>query len=119
MGVGDEVIVPGMTWQATASAVCDVNAVPVMVDVDPETMCIDPDKIEASITPRTRAIIPVHLYHRMADMDRIRAIARKRGLRVIEDCARRHGSQWDGRGIGQSWRHGGVQLPEQQDDALG
>ena len=100
IGFGDEVIVPGLTWQATASAVCDVNAVPVLVDVDPRTMCIDPAKAEAAITRRTRAIIPVHLYHRMADMDRILAIARRHKLHVIEDCAHSHGSQWDGRGSG-------------------
>ena len=100
IGAGDEIIVPGITWQATASAVCDVNAVPVIVDVDPETMCIDPERIEEAITSRTRAIIPVHLYHRMADMDRILKIARKYKLHVIEDCAHTHGSQWDGRGAG-------------------
>ena len=100
IGFGDEVIVPGLTWQATASACCDVNAVPVLVDVDPETLCLDASKIEAAITRRTRAIIPVHLYHRMADMDRILAIARKHKLHVIEDCAHSHGSQWDGRGSG-------------------
>jgi len=100
IGFGDEVIVPGLTWQATASACCDVNAVPILVDVDPETLCLDASKIEAAITRRTRAIIPVHLYHRMADMDRILAIARKHHLSVIEDCAHSHGSQWDGRGSG-------------------
>jgi L-glutamine:2-deoxy-scyllo-inosose/3-amino-2,3-dideoxy-scyllo-inosose aminotransferase len=100
IGPGDEVIVPGLTWQATASAVCDVNAVPILVDVDPETLCIDPAKVEEAITPRTRAIIPVHLYHRMADMDRLLKIARKHRLHVVEDCAHTHGSQWDGRGAG-------------------
>ena len=100
VGPGDEVIVPGLTWQATASAVVDVNAVPVLVDVDPETMCIDVEKAEAAITPRTRAIAPVHLYHRMAAMDRVLRLARKHGLHVIEDCAHTHGSQWDGRGAG-------------------
>lgn len=93
-------IVPGLTWQATAGAVCDVNAVPILVDVDPGTMCIDPKKAEAAITRRTRAIIPVHLYHRMADMDAIMRIARKHKLHVIEDSAHTHGSQWDGRGAG-------------------
>jgi dTDP-4-amino-4,6-dideoxygalactose transaminase len=100
IGCGDEVIVPGLTWQATASAVCDINAVPVLVDIDPTTLCIDPSKIEAAITPRTRAIIPVHLYHRLADMDRIQAIAEKHHLIVIEDCAHVHGSEWQGRGAG-------------------
>jgi L-glutamine:2-deoxy-scyllo-inosose/3-amino-2,3-dideoxy-scyllo-inosose aminotransferase len=100
IGAGDEVIVPGLTWQATASAVCDVNAVPILVDADPETMCIDPKKIEAAITRRTRAIIPVHLYHRMADMDAVLRIARRHKLAVVEDGAHTHGSQWDGRGAG-------------------
>jgi dTDP-4-amino-4,6-dideoxygalactose transaminase len=80
--------------------VCDINAVPVLVDVDPETLCIDPAKIEAAITPRTRAIIPVHLYHRLADLKAIAAIAKKHKLHLIEDCAHSHGSQWDGRGVG-------------------
>ena len=100
IGVGDEVIVPGLTWQATASAVCDVNAVPILVDVDAESLCIDPQKVEDVITPRTRAIIPVHLYHRMADMNEIIRIAKKYDLYVIEDCAHAHGSQWDGKGAG-------------------
>jgi L-glutamine:2-deoxy-scyllo-inosose/3-amino-2,3-dideoxy-scyllo-inosose aminotransferase len=100
VGPGDEVIVPGLTWQATASAVCDVNAVPVLVDVDPETMCIDPDLVERAITPRTRAIVPVHLYHRLVDMDRIARIARRRKLAVMEDCSHTHGSRWRGRSVG-------------------
>jgi len=100
IGYGDEVIVPGLTWQATASTVCDVNAVPVLVDIDAETLCLDAKKIEAAITPRTRAIIPVHLYHRMADMDVILKIAKKHKLKVIEDCAHTHGSQWEGKGAG-------------------
>jgi L-glutamine:2-deoxy-scyllo-inosose/3-amino-2,3-dideoxy-scyllo-inosose aminotransferase len=100
IGWGDEVIVPGLTWQATASVVCDINAVPIMVDVDPDTLCIDVSQIEEAITRRTRAIIPVHLYHRMADMDRIIRIARKHHLPVIEDCAHSHGSRWDDRGSG-------------------
>lgn len=100
IGCGDEVIVPGMTWQATASVVCDVNAVPILVDVEMDTLCIDPAKVEAAITPRTRAIIPVHLYHRLSNMDRILAIARKHKLHVIEDGAHSHGSQWKGKGTG-------------------
>jgi L-glutamine:2-deoxy-scyllo-inosose/3-amino-2,3-dideoxy-scyllo-inosose aminotransferase len=100
IGFGDEVIVPGITWQATASVVCDVNAVPVLVDVDLTTLCIDVKKIEQAITPKTRAIIPVHLYHRMADMDKIMQIAKKYNLYVVEDCAHVHGSQWDNSGAG-------------------
>jgi len=100
IGYGDEVIVPGLTWQATASAVCDVNAVPILVDICPDTLCIDPDKIESAITSKTRAIIPVHLYHRLADMYKIIALAQKHNLSLIEDCAHTHGSQWDGKGAG-------------------
>ena len=100
IGPGDEVIVPGITWIATAEAAVYVGAVPVIVDVDPETVCIDPERIEAAVTPRTRAIIPVHLYSALADMDRINAIAKKHGLAVIEDCAHAHGTRQHGRGAG-------------------
>lgn len=100
IGVGDEVIVPGLTWQATAAVVCDVNAVPVLVDVLPDGICIDPAKVEEAITPRTRAVIPVHLYNRMAPMDRVLRIARKHGLHVVEDCSHTHGSRWQDRGAG-------------------
>lgn len=100
IGFGDEVIVPGMTWQATASAVVDVNAIPVIVDIDPETFCIDIAAIKRAITNCTKAIIPVHLFGRCADMDVIMRIARKHKLHVIEDCAHAHGSRFDGRGVG-------------------
>ncbi len=100
VGHGDEVIVPGLTWQATAAAVIDVNAVPVLVDVDPDTWCLDPAAAEAAVTRRTRAIIPVHLYGCICDMDAIMKIARKHKLAVVEDCAHQHGSQWKGRGVG-------------------
>lgn len=97
---GDEIIVPCYTWIATAVCAVHVNAVPVMVDVDPVSYCIDCDALEAAITERTRAIIPVHLGANMADMDRIMAIARKHDLAVIEDCAHAHGSAWRGQGAG-------------------
>jgi dTDP-4-amino-4,6-dideoxygalactose transaminase len=100
IGPGDEVIVPPLTWCATALAVRHVGACPVFVDIMPDTLCIDPDKIEAAVTNRTKAIIPVHAYGSMADMDRIIAIARRHGLRVIEDCAHMHGGELDGRGVG-------------------
>jgi L-glutamine:2-deoxy-scyllo-inosose/3-amino-2,3-dideoxy-scyllo-inosose aminotransferase len=100
IGYGDEVILPANTWQATALAVVDVNAVPVLVDVEADTYSIDPVLAEAAITPRTRAIIPVHLYSVMADMDRIRALAKQYNLAVIEDCAHSHGSLWEGKGAG-------------------
>jgi L-glutamine:2-deoxy-scyllo-inosose/3-amino-2,3-dideoxy-scyllo-inosose aminotransferase len=100
IGWGDEVLVPGTTWQATAAGVLDVNAVPVLVDVDPETWCIDPKAAEAAITPRTRAIAVVHLYGCMVDMDAIMSIASRNGLGVVEDCAHQHGGQWRGKGAG-------------------
>lgn len=87
VGAGDEVIVPSLTYIATANAVRYVNAEPVFVDVDPATWCINPDKIEAAITEKTKAIIAVHLYGHPADMDRINAIAAKHNLRVVEDAA--------------------------------
>jgi len=100
IGYGDEVIVPAYTWIATAAAPVHVNAVPVFVDVSEKNYCIDPNLIEAAITPRTRAIIPVHLGASVADMDRIMEIARKHDLVVIEDCAHAHGARWKGRGVG-------------------
>lgn len=97
---GDEIIVPCYTWIATAVCAIHVNAVPVIVDVDPESYCIDCDAVEAAITDRTRAIIPVHLGANMADMDRIMSIANRHGLAVIEDCAHAHGAAWRGAGAG-------------------
>ncbi|HVY63152.1 MAG TPA: DegT/DnrJ/EryC1/StrS family aminotransferase [Planctomycetota bacterium] len=97
---GSEVIVPAYTFVATASAVVYTHGVPVFVDVDPDTYCMDPRAVEAAITPRTRAIIPVHLACNMADMDAILAIAEKRGLLVIEDCAHAHGATWRGKKAG-------------------
>jgi L-glutamine:2-deoxy-scyllo-inosose/3-amino-2,3-dideoxy-scyllo-inosose aminotransferase len=100
VGFGDEVIVPGLTWQATAGAVLDVNAEPVLVDVEPDTYCLDPDAVEAALTPRTKAIIAVHLYGSLADLDRLVEIAERHNLFLIEDCAHSHGSGWRGRGVG-------------------
>lgn len=97
---GDEVIVPAMTWVATAQAAMDIGANVVLVDVSPETFCLDPAAAEAAITPRTRAIIPVHLYGCMCDMDAIMALARRHGLKVVEDVAHQHGSQWQGQSAG-------------------
>ena len=96
----DEVIVPALTFYATAFAALVQGFKPVFVDIDAETWCIDPALIEAAVTPRTRAIIPVHLGSRMCDMDRIGVIANKHRLTVIEDCAHAHGSQWNGRRAG-------------------
>jgi len=100
VGPGDEVIVPGLTWVAPAIAVVQLNAVPVIVDIDPVTLCIDPDAVERRIGPRTRAIVVVHLYSSVADMERINAIAARHGLAVVEDCAQSHGSEWLRRKVG-------------------
>ncbi len=97
---GDEVLVPAYTWEGTVGPVLLVNAVPVFVDVDPETYCIDPNHIEEFISPRTRAVLPVHLGMRFADLDAIAPIAQKHGLKIIEDCAHVHGGMWRGRGAG-------------------
>ena len=100
IGPGDEVIVTALTWYATAIAVRHVGATPVFVDIESDTLCMDPEKVAAAITPRTKAIIPVHTYGSMADMDRLMEIARRHNLRVIEDCAHMHGGVWGGKGIG-------------------
>ncbi len=100
VGEGDEVIVPANTFIATAAAVSHANATPVFVDVDPETYCIDPSKISGAITPRTKAIMPVHLYGHAADMDAIMSIARANGLKVVEDCAQAHGTRYKGKQVG-------------------
>lgn len=97
---GDDVIVPGLTWCATAQAAFDIGANVVLVDIDPETLCIDPAAIEKAITPRTKAVLPVHLYGCMCDMDAIMEIARKHKLKVVEDVAHQHGSRWRNVGAG-------------------
>ncbi|NLF94799.1 MAG: DegT/DnrJ/EryC1/StrS family aminotransferase [Oligosphaeraceae bacterium] len=100
IGPGAEVIVPAHTWLATGSAVVSCGATPVVVDIEPDTLCLDPQAFESAITGRTRAVIPVHLLGSLADMDKICAIAAKHGLRVIEDCAHAHGGRWNGRHVG-------------------
>jgi len=97
---GDEIIVPPYTFIATASACLMVNTVPVFVDVEPDTYNLDPTKIEAAITDRTRAIIAVHIAGCPADMDGIIAVAKKHDLKVIEDCAQAHAAEWRGRRVG-------------------
>ncbi len=97
---GDEVIIPALTFVATGNSVLQAGLTPVFVDVKRETLNIDPDKIEAAITPRTRAIMPVHLMGKPAEMDKIMAIAKKHNLRVIEDAAEAHGAEYRGQKIG-------------------
>lgn len=100
IGWGDEVIVPALTFVATAYAPMAAGALPIIVDVEPTTWTIDLDQVEAAITTRTRAIMPVHLGQQMADMDRLTEIATRHGLAVVEDCAHAHGQMWAGRGAG-------------------
>ena len=100
IGPGDEVIVPAFTWLSTAMAVSYLGATPVIVDVEKDTLCIDPEKVRAALSPKTKAIIPVHIYSSMADMDAILAIAKEYDLKVIEDCAQMPGGMWDGKGVG-------------------
>jgi dTDP-4-amino-4,6-dideoxygalactose transaminase len=99
-GPGDEVIVPDYTFIATASAVLFTGALPVLVDVTPDTYCIDPDQVEAAITHRTKAIIAVHMGGHPADLDRLVEIARKYNLALVEDSSHAHGSEWRGRKVG-------------------
>lgn len=100
IGVGDEVIVPPYTFIATASAALMLGAIPIFVDVDPETLLIDPAGIDGAVTGRTRAIIPVHHGGSPADMDGVMAAAKRHGLRVVEDAAQAHGAAWRGRPVG-------------------
>ena len=97
---GDEVIVPDFTFVATAGAVLCAGAIPVPVDVREDTWCIDPDLVEQAITPRTRAVIAVHMGGHPADLDRLGEIAARRGLALVEDCAHAHSSEWKGRKVG-------------------
>jgi dTDP-4-amino-4,6-dideoxygalactose transaminase len=92
--LGDEVIVPAYTFAATAYAPLEAGAISVIADIDPDNFCLDPKAVEAAITPRTRAIMPVHVGSLMADMDAIMEIARRHKLIVIEDCAHAHGARW-------------------------
>jgi dTDP-4-amino-4,6-dideoxygalactose transaminase len=100
IGPGDEVITPSHTFIATAEAILLTGAKPVFVDIDPETCLMDVSQIESSITPQTRAILPVHLYGQTVDMDPLLEIARKHNLRVIEDTCQSHGAEYKGRKAG-------------------
>jgi dTDP-4-amino-4,6-dideoxygalactose transaminase len=106
VGPGDEVIVPPYTFIATAMAPLMVGAVPVFADIEPETCNLDPERLRQAITPRTRAVIPVHFAGLPANMDAILAIAAEHGLAVIEDCAHAHGSAYRGKMIGSLGKFG-------------
>ncbi len=104
VGPGDEVITVGMTFIGTAWAISYIGATPVFVDIDPARRTMCPAKLEAAITPRTKAIIPVHLYGMPAEMDRIKAIADRHRLPIIEDAAQAHGARYRGKRVGQFGR---------------
>jgi len=100
IGPGDEVITVAHTFIATAEGISAVGATPVFVDIDPITYCMAPDKIEAAITEKTRAIMPVHIYGQAADMDAISAVAKRHGIPVVEDACQAHGAEYKGRRAG-------------------
>jgi len=100
VGFGDEVILPDFTFVATASAVLSTGALPILVDVTSDTYCLDPNQVEERITPRTKAIIAVHMGGHPADLDRLPEIARRHNLWLLEDSSHAHGSEWKGRKIG-------------------
>lgn len=100
VGAHDEVIVPGVSWVASASAVLGINAIPVLTDVEADTGCLDPRALERAITPRTRAITVVHLGSAVANLDRLAEIARARSIPLIEDCAQAHGARYADRHVG-------------------
>ena len=100
VGPGDEVIIPDLTFVATANAVAYTGATPVLADIDPETLCLDPASVKARLSARTKAIIPVHLYGHPADMDALNEIADAKGIAIIEDAAEAHGAEYRGRRVG-------------------
>ena len=106
IGPGDEVIIADTNWIATASSIVNLGAKPVFVDILEDTWCIDPDKAEAAITPRTRAIVAVHLYGNLCDMNRLLAIGEKYSIPVIEDAAEAIGSVWHGKHAGSMGKFG-------------
>jgi dTDP-4-amino-4,6-dideoxygalactose transaminase len=103
-GSGDQVLVTAYSWSSSATAIIHHNAVPVFVDIDFDTINIDVDKIEAAITPRTKAIVVVHLHGLAVNMEKVMAIAKKHNLKVIEDCCQAHGATYKGRKVG-TWGH--------------
>jgi len=112
VGIGDEVIVPAVTFIATASAVSEVGAIPVFADIDPETAAISAKSIEENITEKTKAVIGVHYAGYPINFDEVLPLVEKHGLFLIEDCAHAHGSEWRGRKVGAIGHMGGFSLQE-------
>jgi dTDP-4-amino-4,6-dideoxygalactose transaminase len=119
VGPGDEVLVPAFTFVATALAVLHQNAIPVFVDIEPVTFGMDPARVEAAITPRTRAIVPVHVHGTPCDLAPIVAIAERHGLPVIEDACQAHGARYGGRRVGSIGRAGAFSLQSSKSLACG
>jgi len=116
---GDEVIVPAYTFIATATAALSCNAVPIFVDIDPDTCNIDPDAAAAAITDQTKAIVPVHFGGRAADMERILALAEQHDLLVVEDACHGWGATWNGKGLGTLGAMGGFSFQESKNMTAG
>lgn len=107
VGYGDEVLVPGVTWVACASAVVRIGAIPILVDVDPDTLCMSIEAARQAITARTKAIMLVHLYCTIADLDAFVNLSHETGIPLLEDCSQAHGALWSGKRVG-SFGHVGV-----------
>lgn len=119
LGAGDEVIVPSYTFIATAFACLQEGAIPIFADVDEKTGLIDPESVEAAISPRTRAIMPVHVHGCPADLDRLSALAKKHDLLVLEDAAQAHGATFDGKPVGALFAAGGFSLQSSKNLSAG
>jgi dTDP-4-amino-4,6-dideoxygalactose transaminase len=119
VGVGDEVIVPPYTFLSTATSVLMQNAIPVFADVEPETLGLDPAQVEAMVTPRTKALIVVHMNGYPADMDGLMAVAAEHGLVVIEDCSHAHGAAYHGRKVGTIGHVGAFSFQQKKNLSLG
>ena len=104
VGAGDQVIVTSYSWSSSATCILHHNAIPVFVDVNWDTMNMDEDKIEAAITPKTKAIVAVHLHGLPMNMEKVMAVAKKHNLKVVEDACQAHGAKWAGRKVG-TWGH--------------
>ena len=119
VGAGDEVITTTLSWTSSATCILHHNAIPIFVDIDEATQLIDPAKIEAAITPKTKAILPVHYWGLACDMDAIMTIARKHKLFVIEDCCQAHGATWKGKKVGTFGHCGAFSLNQNKNFSAG